>query len=85
MSTRQIKTRSTANTVVRTTLSVFCMVLFTASCGQRGPLYLPKQDTDSGGVTSASTRPDENSEPPVAEAAGEDTTVDDEFSDEETP
>ena len=85
MSTNRIKTRRTASTLVRTVLLGVCLVMYAASCGQRGPLYLPKQDAHSGSVTSADTRADENPEPPIAEPGGEDTTGDDEDSNEETP
>ena len=82
MSTNRIRIRRAASTLVRTALLGVCLVLFAASCGQRGPLYLPKPDAHAGGTAPAKVEAGDSSGEP---AADEHPVGDDEDSDEKTP
>lgn len=81
MSTEQFKTRRSPGTPLRIALLSACLVLSGASCGQRGPLYLPRPDTQGGGAEPPTAGAAEDS----SEQAGkEDEAGGDEVSDEKT-
>ena len=77
MSTTGINTRRSAGPLARTALLSLCLGVFAASCGQRGPLYLPPQDAGANGGTSGSAQADKNPDESEAEVAGEQSADDD--------
>jgi predicted small lipoprotein YifL len=59
MNSIEPKTRRGPGNIVRMAALCACLVLSGASCGQRGPLYLPRSDSASGGPTDVPTQQDE--------------------------
>jgi predicted small lipoprotein YifL len=82
MSTDRMKTRRTASSGLRTALLGVCLVLFAASCGQRGPLYLPKPDAKAGVTAPSQAEAAEDSE---GQADGDGPAGEDEDGNEKTP
>ena len=67
---------------VRTALLGVCLLLFAASCGQRGPLYLPKPDAGAGSAAPVNVEAAEDAD---GQTAGDEAAGDGEDGDEETP
>ena len=82
MSSHGSNSRRTGNSVFLALSFSVCLGLVATSCGQRGPLYLPKPET---GTTVSNTKEDEKSGERTAKEVEDKETAEDEDGHEETP
>lgn len=64
--------QSSPGSMVRMAALCACLVLFGASCGQRGPLYLPRSDSATGGPADVPVQQDEETGSETQELVPED-------------
>jgi predicted small lipoprotein YifL len=82
MNSIESRTQSSPASMVRVAALFACLVLFGASCGQRGPLYLPRSDSATGGPADVPSQQEEAAGSEMQEPVPED---DDGESDAATP
>ena len=66
------KTQRSPGRMVRMAALCTCLVLFGVSCGQRGPLYLPRSDSATGGPAGVPAQRDEETGSEAQELIPED-------------
>ncbi|HET6592201.1 MAG TPA: lipoprotein [Xanthomonadales bacterium] len=82
MNTSGTHRQRAATGMIRLSLLTVCLGLLLGSCGQRGPLYLPKEDAADTNAATAGSQP---VQAPEATEDGTREATGNEDADEETP